>query len=97
MKARLNMSIIAAASTVVILTGCVSSKKYHASQAETAKARNDSAQLAQQVASLNGNVHDLQEKNNNLQQSLDKSHSDYAAQEKNLGYYQNYFKDYRLH
>ncbi len=93
MKARLNTVLITAGVAGVMLTSCVSSKKYHKSQNELAMARNDSAMLAQRVDSLNGNVRNLQDKNTALQQSLDKSTSDYAASQKSLGYYQGYFKD----
>jgi len=93
MKARLNMSFAIAGIALISLSGCVSSKKYKASQAELTRVRNDSTQLAQQVSSLNGNVHDLQDKNTTLQHSLDKTSSDYAAQQKSLGYYQGYFKE----
>jgi outer membrane protein OmpA-like peptidoglycan-associated protein len=93
MKARLNMSFAIAGTALILLTGCVSSRKYKTSQAELAKARNDSAQLANQVTSLNGNVQTLQDKNTTLQRSLDASNSNYAAQQKTLGYYQGYFKE----
>jgi outer membrane protein OmpA-like peptidoglycan-associated protein len=93
MKARLNMSFAIAGTSLILLTGCVSSRKYKTSQAELAKVRSDSAQLAQQVTSLNGNVHDLQDRNTGLQRSLDSSSSRYSAQQKTLGYYQSYFKD----
>jgi outer membrane murein-binding lipoprotein Lpp len=93
MKARLNVSFAIIGTALILLTGCVSSRKYKASQAELAKARNDSAQLAQQVTSLNGNVHDLQDKNTALQRSLDSSSNTYAVQQKSLDYYQDYFKE----
>ena len=93
MKTRLTTSIVSTGVALAVLTGCVSSKKYKASQADLSKVRNDSAQLAQQVSSLNGNVHDLQDKNTSLQRSLDSSSSRYATQEKSLDYYQNYFKE----
>src|ERR1700754_1521833 len=93
MKARLNVSFAIAGTSLILLASCVSSKKYKTSQAELAKVRTDSAQLAQQVTSLNGNVQDLQSKNTTLQQSLDASNNKYAAQQKNLDYYQGYFKD----
>src|SRR5580692_6019029 len=92
MKARLNMSFAIAGIALILLTGCVSSRKYKASEAALAQARNDSAQLAQQVTSLNGNVHDLQDKNTTLQRSLETSNNSYAAQQKSLDYYQSYFK-----
>jgi len=93
MKTRLKTSIVSAGIALIFLTGCVSSKKYKASQAELAKVRNDSAQLAQQVSSLNSNVQDLQNKNNTLQQSVEAANSKNAATQKSLDYYQNYFKD----
>src|ERR1700744_5630772 len=93
MKARLNMSFAIAGTALILLTGCVSSRKYKTSQAELAKVRSDSAQLAQQVTSLNGNVNDLQNKNAALRQSLDSSSGRYAEQQKSLDYYQGYFKE----
>jgi hypothetical protein len=93
MKARLNMSFAIAGTALILLTGCVSSRKYKASQAELAKARNDSAQLAQQVTSLNSNVQNLQGRNTALQHSLDSSSTNYTAQQKALDYYQGYFKE----
>ena|SRR5450631_3988423 len=93
MKARLNMSFAIAGTALILLTGCVSSRKYKASQAELAKVRNDSTQLAQQVSSLNGNVQDLQGRNTALQHSLDSSSNGYATQQKSLDYYRGYFKD----
>jgi hypothetical protein len=93
MKARLNMSFAVAGIALILLSGCVSSKKYKASQAELTKVRNDSTQLAQQVTSLNGNVHDLQDRNITLQRSLDSSNSGYAVQQRSLDYYRSYFKE----
>ncbi|HEY4208467.1 MAG TPA: hypothetical protein VGM31_16690, partial [Puia sp.] len=91
MKMRLNMGIATAGIAVVLLSGCVSSKKYKSSQAALQQMRNDSVQLAQQVASLNQNVQALQDKNNALQHSLDSSGTSYTAQQKHLSYYQDYF------
>ena len=93
MKTRLNTSFITAGAALILLTGCVSSRKYKTSQADLARVRNDSAQLAQQVSSLNGNVKDLQDKNTAMQRQLDNANTSYAAQQKNLDYYQSYFKD----
>jgi len=92
MKTRLKTSVVSVSVALILFTSCVSSKKYHASQAETAKVRADSAQLAQQVATLNTNVQDLQNKNNTLQQSLDASNNRNATTQKSLDYYQDYFK-----
>jgi outer membrane protein OmpA-like peptidoglycan-associated protein len=93
MKVRLNGLLIVGGAALIMMTGCVSSKKYKASQAELAKVRTDSGQLAQQVASLNGNVNDLQGKNKTLQQSLDNSTSTTTAQQKSIDYYKGYFKE----
>src|SRR5579872_1038784 len=84
-------AVVASAAIAAILTGCVSTKKYKASQAQLQQVRNDSAQLAQQTASLNGNVRDLQEKNAALQRDLDSSRTNYSEQGKHLSYYQDYF------
>jgi len=85
------MMLVTTATAAVLLGGCVSSKKYKASQAALQQSKNDSARLAQQVTSLNGNVHDLEEKTSALQRSLDSSSNNYATQQKSLNYYQNYF------
>src|ERR1700761_3039793 len=92
MNARLKTSFAVAGSALILLTGCVSSRKYHRSEADLAKVRKDSAQLAQQVSSLNGNVSNLQNKNADLQRSLDQSNSKYAAQQQTISGYQAYFK-----
>jgi hypothetical protein len=93
MKKLLNISVVTAGAALILLTGCVSSRKYKASQNELAQARNDSAQLAQQVGSLNGNVQAEQNRNSALQRSLDSASSSYARQQKSLDYYQGYFKE----
>ena len=92
MKTKLKMSFLTAGTALILLTGCVSSRKYKASQADVAKLKGDSAQLQQQVTSLNSNVQDLQNKNTALQKDLDKSNGNLAENQKNLDYYQNYFK-----
>lgn len=86
------MSFAVVGTALILLAGCVSSRKYKTSQAELATARMDSAQLAQKDSALTANVNDLQGKNATLQQSLDASNSKYTAQQKNLDYYQGYFK-----
>src|ERR1700730_17282143 len=93
MKSTLHGVFVAGGTALILLSGCVSSKKYKASQAELAKVRGDSAQLAQQVASLNGNVQELQGKYTTLQSSLDSSTNRYNEQQKSLQYYQNYYKE----
>lgn len=92
MKARLNTSFAIAGTALILLSGCVSNRKYKASQAALEKARTDSAQLAQQVQSLNGNVSDLQSKNSTLHSSLDNTTRNFEAQKHSLDYYQTYFK-----
>ena len=92
MKARLNISFAVAGTALILLAGCVSSRKYKASQAALATARNDSSQLAQKDSALTASVNDLQSKNSVLQHSLDETSSKYTAQQKNLDYYQGYFK-----
>jgi len=91
MKTRLNVSLATAGIALVLLTGCVSSKKYKASQAALQQLRDDSTRLAQQAASLNQNVNSLQEKNTTLQRSMDSISTNCATQQKSLAYYQNYF------
>jgi outer membrane protein OmpA-like peptidoglycan-associated protein len=93
MKARLNISFAIAGTALILLTGCVSSRKYKASQAELARVRNDSTQLAQKDSSLNANVNDLQGRNTALRHSLDSSSNNYAAQQKSLDQYRGYFKE----
>ena len=91
MKTKLSVMLAAAGVAAVLLTSCVSSKKYKSSQAMLQQVRDDSTRLAQQVASLNENVNSLQQKNTTLQRSLDSSTSSYASQQKDLNYYQDYF------
>jgi hypothetical protein len=91
MKTKLSVMLAAAGVAAVLLTSCVSSKKYKSSQAMLQQVRNDSTRLAQQVASLNENINSLQQKNTTLQRSLDSSTSSYASQQKDLNYYQDYF------
>lgn len=93
MKFTLHRSLAVAGAALILMSSCVSMKKYKASQNALAQARTDSAQLAQQVASLNGNVQDLTGKNTTLQSSLDSSRNQYATQQKSLEYYQNYYKE----
>ena len=93
MKARLNMSFAIAGTALILLTGCVSSRKYKTSQAELATARMDSAQLAQKDSLLAANVNDLQGRNAALRHSLDSTSNNYAAQQKSLDQYRGYFKE----
>jgi outer membrane murein-binding lipoprotein Lpp len=91
MKTKLIGMVATAGVAAVLLTGCVSSKKYKSSQAALQQVRNDSTRLAQQVASLNENVNALQSKSTALQRTLDSTNTNCATQQKSLAYYQNYF------
>lgn len=93
MNVRLKTSFVTAGVAAIVLSGCVSSRKYKASQADVAKLRNDSAQQAQQISGLNGNVSDLQSKNSTLQKQVETSNQTAANTQRSLDYYQNYFKD----
>lgn len=91
MKTGISRSFAIAGISTLLLAGCVSSKKYKASQAELQRVRSDSAQLAQQVSSLNQNVQTIQQKNTALQQSLDSTSRNYTSSQQSLDYYQTYF------
>jgi chemotaxis protein MotB len=91
MKTRITAAFTAAGLSVLLLTSCVSSKKYKASQAALQQVRNDSAQLAQQVSSLNQNVSNMEQQNKGLRQSLDSTTGLYTTQQKSLDYYQTYY------
>jgi len=66
----------------VLLTSCVSSKKYHASQATVAKLQSDSAALAQQVSSLHNDVSSWQQKNADLQKNVESANANSAGLQK---------------
>jgi hypothetical protein len=72
------------------MTSCVSSKKYHASQAAVAKLQADSTTLAQQVSSLNQNVSSEQQKNADLQKSMEAANSTNTGLQKNVAYYTDF-------
>ncbi|HTL08321.1 MAG TPA: hypothetical protein VL307_08705 [Chitinophagaceae bacterium] len=74
----------------VLLTSCVSSKKYHASQAAVAKLQSDSAALAQQVSTLHNDVSSWQQKNSDLQKSLETANTSSASLQKNVAYYTDF-------
>jgi len=74
----------------VLLTSCVSSKKYHASQAAVAKLQTDSAALAQQVSTLHNDVSSWQQKNTDLQKSLETANTNSAGLQKNVAYYTDF-------
>jgi hypothetical protein len=69
----------------------VPSKKYKASQASLQKVRDDSARLAQQVASLNDNLRSQEQKSATLQQSLDNANNNLAGKDKTIAQYQDFF------
>ena len=74
----------------ILLTSCVSSKKYHASQAAVAKLQADSSNLAQQVSTLHNDVSTWQQKNNDLQKSVENAGTTNAGLQKNVAYYTDY-------
>ena len=75
----------------ILVTSCVSSKKYHRSEAEVAKLRGDSTTLANQRASLQQNLTAEQQKAADLQKSLQSSTSTNTGLQKNVAYYHDYF------
>lgn len=91
MKSRIGIGFLSVVIVAATLTGCVSTKKYKASQATVQQLRNDSMRLAQEVSTANGNVQNLEQQKKTLQQSLDSSMSSYANQQKTLNNYQAYF------
>ena len=74
----------------ILLTSCVSSKKYHRSQDEVTKLRQDSTMLAQQSSSLQQNLTAEQQKAADLQKSVEAANSTSAGLQKNLAYYSDY-------
>src|SRR5450432_1159665 len=75
----------------ILLTSCVSSKKYHRAEAEVAKLRSDSASLANQGATLQQNLTAEQQKTADLQKSLQSSANANSGLQKNVAYYGDYF------
>lgn len=74
----------------VLLTSCVSSKKYKASQASVAKLQTDSATLAQQVSTLHQDVTSWEQKNAELQKNIAAAGTTNAGLQKNVAYYTDY-------
>ena len=91
MRTRLSGILAMAGIALIAFPSCVSSKKYKTSQATLQRVRDDSARLAQQVATLNGNLQSEQDKNAALQKSLDSKTAEYTAQQSKLDNYQGYF------
>jgi hypothetical protein len=90
-KNKLTGIVAVICASVVLLSSCVSSKKYHASQDALSKMRADSAAMAQQSAALNQNIATLEQKNTMLNRSLDSMNSGYAGLQKSYTFYQEYF------
>jgi len=74
----------------ILLTSCVSSKKYHRSQDEVAKLRNDSTTLAQQASTLQQNLTTAEQKNADLQKSVETANTTNSGLQKNVAYYTDY-------
>jgi outer membrane protein OmpA-like peptidoglycan-associated protein len=91
MRTRLSGILAMAGIALITLPGCVSSKKYKASQATLQRVRDDSARLAQQASACNASLQTAQDQNASLQKSLDKSTADYTAQQAKLETYNGYF------
>jgi len=66
----------------ILLTSCVSSKKYHASQAAVAKLQADSLALAQKNTSLQQNLSSAEQKGTDLQKSIEAANSTNAGLQK---------------
>lgn len=71
----------------ILLTSCVSSKKYHRSQDEVARLRTDSTTLAQKDSTLTQNLNAVNQKNSELQQTLETANNTNAGLQKNITYY----------
>jgi hypothetical protein len=75
----------------ILLTSCVSSKKYHRSEAEVARLKVDSTTLAQQGTALQQNLSSAQQQNTDLQKSVAAANTTNAGLQKNVAYYHDYF------
>lgn len=71
----------------ILLTSCVSSKKYHRSQDEVARLRTDSTTLAQKDSTLTQNLNAVNQKNSELQQSIETANNTNAGLQKNVAFY----------
>lgn len=74
----------------ILLTSCVSSKKYHKSQDEVAKLRSDSTTLAQQASTLQQNLAATEQKNADLQKSVETAVNNNVGLQKNVAYYSDF-------
>ena len=77
-------------SAAILLTSCVSSKKYHRSQDEVAKLRNDSTTLAQQASTLQQNLTASEQKAADLQKSVETANTTNSSLQKNVAYFTDY-------
>lgn len=77
----------------ILVTGCVSSKKYHRSQDEVARLRTDSTTLAQKGSSLQESLTSQQQKTTELQQTYANEQKTNADLKKNVAYYHDYFNE----
>lgn len=75
----------------ILLTSCVSSKKYHRSEAEVARLRMDSTSQAHKDSMLQQNLSVSEQKNTDLQKSVEISNATNSGLQKNLAYYSDYF------
>ena len=90
MKTTTMRTVGAIFSAGILLTSCVSSKKYHRSQDEVAKLRADSTTLAQQGTTLQQSLTDMQQKNTDLQKSVENVNTTNSGLQKNVAYYHDY-------
>ena len=91
MKTTSSMRIAGAIfSAGILLTSCVSSKKYHKSQDEVAKLRSDSTALAQQASTLQQNLTATEQKNADLQKSVETANNTNSGLQKNVAYYSDF-------
>jgi chemotaxis protein histidine kinase CheA len=71
----------------ILLTSCVSSKKYHKSQDEVAKLRQDSTMLAQKDSTLTQNLNTAQQQNTDLQKNVETANATNTGLQKNVAFY----------
>jgi outer membrane murein-binding lipoprotein Lpp len=81
----------------ILLSSCVSSKKYHGSQAEVAKLRADSTRMAQDASTLKQNISAEEQKNADLQKNLEAANNTNAGLQKNVVYYHDYFDKHQAY
>ena len=77
-------------SAAILMTSCVSSKKYHRSQDEVAKLRTDSTTLAQKASTLQQNLTATEQKAADLQKNVEAATTTNTGLQKNVAYYSEY-------